>query len=570
MDKRVLLATVVSMGVVLIWIAFAKPQAKTETQGQTQTQTPATTPATTTAQTTTKTDRPAPTPTPTPTTSSDQGADKGEAVETVVEEARHYKATFGNEGAAPKSWVLLDAQYKEDNPRESNKTAQPIDLVRTHSPNLPLQVTFPASAFSVPVDAKWTVAAPGADGALVYSFQNESVRVEKRFVPVPRTYQLRLLVTVENLSDKPQSHHFQIQMHGWHDPSVKQGGMFSKRVSQAQGLCQIGGKLKRGSLDDLLKKGIDELGNVLWVGVGEQYFLDAVALKPSDETKRCNVFAASDGTISSILTVGERQVAPHGKTEYELTAFLGPKILSQLDAATVGGAPAHFGDVIEYGLWGLTEWLARPMLAVLKGIHYAVFNWGLAIIVLTMLLKAVTWFPTQSSMKSMKAMAKLKPEMDKLKERFGADKNQLNLATMELYKKHGVNPLGGCLPILIQMPIYIALYSMLGNSVELYRSPFVGWIRDLTAADPYFVLPVLTGVLMFVQQKTQPTPPDPQQKTMMYMMPVMFTAFSIFLPAGLTIYILTNTVLTFLQQWWMNRHDKPARPQKVAIKPARA
>jgi YidC/Oxa1 family membrane protein insertase len=160
--------------------------------------------------------------------------------------------------------------------------------------------------------------------------------------------------------------------------------------------------------------------------------------------------------------------------------------------------------------------------------------------------------------------------MDKLKERFGDDKNKLNMATMELYKKHGVNPLGGCLPLLLQMPVYFALYSMLGNSVELYRSPFVGWIRDLTAADPYFVLPVLTGILMFVQQKTQPTPPDPQQKTMMYMMPVMFTAFSIFLPAGLTIYILTNTLLTFVQQMWMNRGDKPARPKAAAIKPARA
>jgi YidC/Oxa1 family membrane protein insertase len=168
-------------------------------------------------------------------------------------------------------------------------------------------------------------------------------------------------------------------------------------------------------------------------------------------------------------------------------------------------------------------------------------------------------------------MAKLKPEMDKIKARFGDDKNALNMATMELYKKHGVNPLGGCLPILIQMPIYFALYAMLGNSVELYRSPFVLWVRDLTAADPYFVLPILTGVLMFVQQVTQPTTPDPQQKMMMYLTPVMYTAFSIFLPAGLTIYILTNTVLTFLQQWLLNRGDKPARPKAAATtKPARA
>jgi YidC/Oxa1 family membrane protein insertase len=121
------------------------------------------------------------------------------------------------------------------------------------------------------------------------------------------------------------------------------------------------------------------------------------------------------------------------------------------------------------------------------------------------------------------------------------------------------------------MPIYIALYSMLGNSVELYRSPFVGWIRDLTAADPYFVLPIVTGLLMFLQQLTQPATPDPQQKMMMYLTPVMYTAFSIFLPAGLTIYILTNTVLTFLQQWLLNRGEKPTRPKAAATtKPARA
>ena len=175
-------------------------------------------------------------------------------------------------------------------------------------------------------------------------------------------------------------------------------------------------------------------------------------------------------------------------------------------------------------------------------------NWGLAVIVLTMLLKAVTWWPNAKSLKSMQAMAKLKPEMDKLKERYGDDKNRMNVEVMSLYKKHGINPLGGCLPMLIQMPIYIALYSMLGNSVELYRSGFVGWIHDLTAPDPYFVMPLLTGACMYVQQRFSPTPPDPQQKAMMYMMPIMFTAISLWLPAGLTIYIFTNTLLTMVQQ----------------------
>jgi YidC/Oxa1 family membrane protein insertase len=279
------------------------------------------------------------------------------------------------------------------------------------------------------------------------------------------------------------------------------------------------------------------------------------------------VQAGADGAISSTITVEKRTVPPKQTTQYELVLFFGPKIVSALDAVKVGGLDAGLSSAVDYG-W--TEAIARPMLAVLKAIHVVVPNWGFAIIVLTILLKAVTWWPTTKSMQSMKQMAKLKPELDKLKEKYGDDKNRLNMEMMELYKKRGVSPFGGCLPMLIQMPIYIALYSMLGNSVELYRSSFVGWIHDLTAADPYYVLPALTGLLMFAQQRLSPTPPDAQQKTMMYMMPVMFTAFSIFLPAGLTIYILTNTLLTMAQQYWMNRHDKPSRPVKAAAKPARA
>ena len=581
MDKRVLFASVISMGVVLVWIAvFGKPKHDQKPAGEPTTAV-ATAPATAnpatanpaTAQAVADAEKkPAPA----------NGAEKPEGppapppanptpVESTLEQAKHYRATFTSEGAAPTHWVLLDPQYKEDNPRQSNKQAEPIDLVKTTVPNLPLEVSFPSSSFNLPPDASWKVEST-ADGSLVYVWEDANAKVTKRFASKPNSYEVPITVTVENKSDKPQPHFFRIEMHGWHDPNVKQGGMFSKRVSQTQVACYVGGKAKREQLDELLKKGaVEARGDVRWVGVGEQYFFDGVALAQSPEEKVCNLAGAPDGSMSSILTVGSRTVPPHGKTEYQLVAFMGPKILAQLDAVQVAGQTAHMGDVMEFRVWGLTEWLERPMLAVLKAIHFVLPNWGVAIIILTIILKAVTWFPTQKSMKSMKAMAKLKPEMDKIKERFGDDKNALNLATMELYKKHGVNPLGGCLPILIQMPIYIALYSMLGNSVELYRSPFVAWIRDLTAADPYFVLPLLTGALMFIQQKTQPASPDPQQKMMMYLTPVMFTAFSIFLPAGLTIYILTNTVLTFLQQWLMNRGDKPTRPKAAATtKPARA
>lgn len=591
MDKRVLIATIVSMGVVLLWIALFKPKppatppaSTTTTQQQpTTTAAPTTTPAPTTTQ-----KAPPPTTTEkTPTTTKAPSAkapsqEDAAPIESVLEQPKHYKATFTNYGAAAQSWVLLDPQYKEDNPRESNKTAQPIDLVRTHAPFLPLAVMIwsapPVDSGenkNVPLvvrsDARWTPQPSNDPNVLIYTFEDEHAKLEKRIEAVPGTYQVKLHLTVENKSDYWLQPYVQWQLHGWQDPNVKQGGMFTRRVMQTSGACYDNGKVKRATFDELRNKSaIEERGQVRWVSIYEQYFLTALAIEPSAESV-CRVESYSDGSIKGVVTLPARNIAKKSKTEYEAVAFMGPKILTQMDAVTVGGQSAHLGDVFDYGWLGsVTEWLSRPMLAVLKAIHWAVFNWGIAIIVLTILIKAVTWFPTQSSMKSMKAMAKLKPEMDKLKERFGDDKNQLNMATMELYKKHGVNPLGGCLPILIQMPIYIALYSMLGNSVELYRSPFILWIRDLTAPDPYFVLPVLTGILMFVQQKTQPASPDPNQKMMMYLMPVMFTAFSIFLPSGLTIYILTNTVLTFVQQWIMNRKDKPTRPQKLTAKPARA
>jgi YidC/Oxa1 family membrane protein insertase len=306
---------------------------------------------------------------------------------------------------------------------------------------------------------------------------------------------------------------------------------------------------------------------VRWIGADEKYFLAAMAQAPNpNESTRCWVAGTQFGKIETALLTAERKIEPKQKSSYEMNGFFGPKFLHELDAVKVSGVDAHLGDAINYG-W--TEAIARPMLAVLKAVHLAIPNWGLAIIVLTILLKAITWWPTTKSMKSMREMAKLKPEIDKLKAKYGDDKQKFNLATMELYKQKGISPLGGCLPMLIQMPIYIALYAMLGNSVELYRSSFFGWITDLTGPDKYFITPLLTGALMFAQQKTQPTPSDSQQKMMQYMMPVMFTAFSIFLPSGLTIYILTNTLLTMAQQLWMNRHDGPLG-RTPAAKPAKA
>jgi YidC/Oxa1 family membrane protein insertase len=507
-------------------------------------------------------------------------------VETAtLEEPDRYRATFTNVGAAPEHWVLLNPQYKEDNPRKSNKSSEPIDLVRTSSPYLPAQTGFrgwdkqPKNVFSMEESAVWKLQPRQGDGdPVVFVYESPQARVTKRFERVPGTYQVRLTVTLENQTGEVLEYFPRLSVYGWQDPN-KQGSSgflgFGRRNFQTEAICFVNDKLHKSNYEELLKKQQPpQEGTVGWAGIGEHYFVMLAAMKDKTFKDTCEILQIDQfpsswkGNLQATVN-GQYSVVAHGHNDHEWTLFFGPKILQQLDAVRVGNVDPKLGRVMDYGLGGLAEIFARPMLAVLKAVHFVVPNWGIAIIVLTILVKAITWWPTQRSMKSMKAMGKLKPEMDKLKERFGDDKNAMNLAMMELYKKHGVNPLGGCLPILLQMPIYIALYSMLGASVELYRGTFL-WIKDLTAPDPYYVLPVLTGALMFLQQKTQPAASvDPQQKNLMYAMPLIFTALNIFWPAGLTIYILTNTILTFLQQWWNNRNDQPSKPAASA-KPARA
>jgi YidC/Oxa1 family membrane protein insertase len=197
------------------------------------------------------------------------------------------------------------------------------------------------------------------------------------------------------------------------------------------------------------------------------------------------------------------------------------------------------------------------MLSLLKIFHGVVGNWGVAIILLTVFIKLLTFYPTQKSLLSAKKMQKLGPKMAAIRKKYENDKQRQSVETMNLYKANGVSPFGGCLPSLIQMPIWIALYSTLNYAVELYRSPFMLHIHDLTAKDPYYITPLLMGGVMFIQMKMSPTSPDNQQQaTMAVMMPVMFTAFSLVLPSGLAVYMLTSYLIGIVQQLLVNYLDR--------------
>jgi YidC/Oxa1 family membrane protein insertase len=229
---------------------------------------------------------------------------------------------------------------------------------------------------------------------------------------------------------------------------------------------------------------------------------------------------------------------------------VGPKLQDQLREIAPG-----LDLTVDYG-W-LTV-LAQPIFWLLSWIHALLGNWGWSIIVLTILIKLAFYKLSETSYKSMANMRRMTPRMQALKDRYGDDKERLNQAMMELYKKEKINPLGGCLPILIQIPVFIALYWVLLEAVELRQAPFIFWLEDLSIKDPYFILPLIMGVSMWIQQKLNPAPPDPMQAKIMMSLPFVFTVFFAFFPAGLVLYWVVNNILSIAQQWYITRKIEQA------------
>ncbi len=210
---------------------------------------------------------------------------------------------------------------------------------------------------------------------------------------------------------------------------------------------------------------------------------------------------------------------------------------------------------VDYG-W-LTV-LSQPLFWLLNWLHGLLGNWGWAIIMLTILIKLAFYKLSETSYKSMANMRRVAPRLQALKDRYGDDKQRMNQAMMELYKKEKINPLGGCLPILVQIPVFIALYWVLLESVELRQAPFILWIDNLSSPDPFYILPLLMGVSMFIQQKLNPAPIDPMQAKIMMSLPFVFTIFFAFFPAGLVLYWVVNNILSIAQQWYITRQIEAA------------
>ncbi|MES9833475.1 MAG: membrane protein insertase YidC [Candidatus Thiodiazotropha sp. DIVDIV] len=308
-------------------------------------------------------------------------------------------------------------------------------------------------------------------------------------------------------------------------------------------------KYEKVDFDDMAKKKLDVESNRGWLAMIEHYFLTAW-IPPKDQVEHYYTNALSGGKYLIGSYSPSITVAPGETKEISRLLYIGPKLQDQLEKIAEG-----LELTVDYG-W-LTV-IAKPIFWLLKTIHNWVGNWGWAIILLTILIKALFFKLSETSYKSMANMRKFTPRVQALKDRYGDDKQRFQQAMMELYKKEKINPLGGCLPILVQIPVFIALYWVLLESVELRHAPWILWIESLSEKDPYFILPLTMGVSMFVQQKLNPAPPDPMQAKIMMSLPFVFTIFFAFFPAGLVLYWVVNNLISIAQQWYITRQIEKA------------
>lgn len=303
-------------------------------------------------------------------------------------------------------------------------------------------------------------------------------------------------------------------------------------------------KYEKVDFDDMEDKAFQLQSKGGWTAMIQHYFLSAWIARPEETNLLYSI--ANTKRYPATYTIGMRsdnqQIAAGAEGEFSSQLFVGPKMVKRLEEITPG-----LELTVDYG--ALT-FLSKPLYWLLSFFNGLVGNWGVAIILLTLLVKALFYKLSEKSYRSMARMRKVGPRLAALKERYGDDRQKLNQAMMEMYKTEKINPMGGCLPMLVQMPVFIALYWALLESVELRQAPFIFWIKDLSVMDPYYILPIIMGISMVIQQKLSPTPmADPVQAKMMMALPLVFTVFFAFFPSGLVLYWVANNILTISQQW---------------------
>ncbi len=489
---------------------------------------------------------------------------------------KNFTAQFSTRGAALVDYFLVgDARYTDK--------GQPIELT-----------TVPASApdrFALHFD--WRALSTNKDNAQVshdvvdwnieshddtsctFSYSDDRVKLIKTVRAGDGPYEIVTRATIENVSDVPRVHRLGIENTSWRTHAETDSHLGRQSPYATEVLCaHDGGKLERKSLSDFGPKDFEKpefeagwymnKGAVQFAATSNAYFAQAVVSLAAPAPPACALQVEerwyrdqypdktkdpSYGAMyRSRLLYPPKELAPHESANYEVAAYYGPKHRALLSKAF--GGQHQLSELINLGTFAV---VSKVLVMFLIKAHEVIGNWGIAIIVLTICVRMILFPLTWKQIKSMVAMRRLKPAVDEINRKFKDDAQQKQVAMMEMYRKNGVNPFGGCLPVLVQLPVWWALYQVLATAVELYHTPFL-WFRDLSAPDPYFLLPIVLGGTSFIQQKLMPQQADlAQQKMMLYFMPALFTVMMLFLPSGLGIYMLTNSILGIVQQQAVER-----------------
>jgi YidC/Oxa1 family membrane protein insertase len=556
METRALIAVIISLVILLLWQQyFAPPPIGTKKEKPAQEKAPAVakTPEEAGKPVSEREKKPEAVP---PAPAHAFPKIKAQPGKDITVETPLYRAVFDTRGACLKDWKVK--KYLN----QIGPGAKPLDLAVSElgggyplgleitEPNFPFS---PDSLFQANVESL-ELGPTREKGELLFSWESpQGLRLLQQMTFYADSYRVDLHIQMIN----PSSRAFEGR------PMLAWSGRVSPKPGTSGGLACLPGSggSSAGEVPPftaLVKKELHEVElkkikgeerfsqNVQWGGFQDKYFLAAFIPQKPGETEL--ILRKISDTAGDLIMGGAKVSLPPG-TQFSQSyiLYIGPKDLEILKA---------FGHDLDRALdFGWFDVVAKPMLYVMKFFYRYTGNYGLAIILLTVLIKILFWWPTHISYKSMREMKKLQPEMAKLREKFKDDREKLNKETMELYRRYKVNPMSGCLPMVIQIPIFFALYKVLLYSIEIRQAPFYWWIQDLSAPDPYYISPILMGGSMFVQQWLTPTTGDPTQAKMMLIMPVVFTFMFLNFPTGLVIYWLFSNLLSIGQQLYINKHS---------------
>lgn len=448
-----------------------------------------------------------------------------------------YKAVFTNRGGVLKHWELK--QYWVDLEKKKNVVLfDPGDKVVG---SYPLSVFFSDSEINKVVkEGLFNV--EGSD--LNLSSKTPEGSISFTFVEPKSSKGLKKVIRFYNDSYKIDVDITPVNING--NYTVSTGSNFgiaewgeARMVGFVGPTTMLGTKVKKDKVAKI-KGPVYYEGEVKWTAIQDKYFISA--LIPEDKVNKAIIKKNAENDVQAEIEV------PDGK-KISFLLFAGPKEYELLKSLNVGlDHSISFGWFIVWDL-SIIAWMAKGLFSILQFFYKISHNYGISIILLTFIVRVIFIPLTYKSFKSMKDLQKLQPEIQKLQKKYKDDRAELNKAMMELYKNHKVNPLGGCLPMVLQLPVFIGLYNLLAATIELRHTPFILWIKDLSVKDPYYIMPIIMGITMVVQQKMTPSTVDPTQAKIMLIMPVIFTFFFLNFPTGLVLYWLVNNVLTIAQQY---------------------